>query len=320
MYVRHLSVTDFRSWEQADLDFAPGVSVLVGANGQGKTNLVEAVGYLATLASHRVAGDAPLIRRDASSASIRAVAVNEGRELTVQVEIASGKANRARVNRSPVRSPREVLGIVRTVVFAPGGPRAGPRRPRRAPPFPRRPARRPRAAVGRGAGGLRQGAAPALGPAQDRPPRPRRHEHPRRVGRPSRPRRGGARRRAPRAHRRARPARAGRLRRGGAGVRAGGGALPLARRDGGRPGAARRRPRPRPRRSRRCCSTRCAAAATRRSSAGCASSARTATTSSSRSARARRRGTPATGSRGRWRSRCAWGRSSCSGARAPNPS
>jgi DNA replication and repair protein RecF len=119
MYVRHLSVTDFRSWEQADLDFAPGVSVLVGANGQGKTNLVEAVGYLATLASHRVAGDAPLIRRGASSASIRAVAVNEGRELTVQVEIASGKANRARVNRSPVRSPREVLGIVRTVVFAP---------------------------------------------------------------------------------------------------------------------------------------------------------------------------------------------------------
>jgi DNA replication and repair protein RecF len=119
MYVRHLSVTDFRSWEQADLDFAPGVSVLVGANGQGKTNLVEAVGYLATLASHRVAGDAPLIRRDATSASIRAVAVNEGRELTVQVEIASGKANRARVNRSPVRSPREVLGIVRAVVFAP---------------------------------------------------------------------------------------------------------------------------------------------------------------------------------------------------------
>ncbi|HWN29622.1 MAG TPA: AAA family ATPase, partial [Actinomycetospora sp.] len=119
MYLRHLSVTDFRSWEQADLDLEPGVSVLVGANGQGKTNLVEAVGYLATLSSHRVAGDAPLIRRGASSASVRAVAVNEGRELTVQVEIASGKANRARVNRSPVRSPREVLGIVRTVVFAP---------------------------------------------------------------------------------------------------------------------------------------------------------------------------------------------------------
>jgi len=119
MYVRQLSVTDFRSWEQADLTLAPGVSVLVGANGQGKTNLVEAVGYLATLSSHRVAGDAPLIRRGTSSATIRAVVVNEGRELTVQVEIASGKANRARVNRAPVRSPREILGIVRTVVFAP---------------------------------------------------------------------------------------------------------------------------------------------------------------------------------------------------------
>jgi DNA replication and repair protein RecF len=119
MYVRQLSVTDFRSWEQAELTLAPGVSVLVGANGQGKTNLVEAVGYLATLSSHRVAGDAPLIRRGTSAATIRAVVVNEGRELTVQVEIASGKANRARVNRSPVRSPREILGIVRTVVFAP---------------------------------------------------------------------------------------------------------------------------------------------------------------------------------------------------------
>jgi DNA replication and repair protein RecF len=119
MYVRQLSVTDFRSWEQADLTLAPGVSVLVGANGQGKTNLVEAVGYLATLSSHRVAGDAPLIRRGTSAATIRAVVVNEGRELTVQVEIASGKANRARVNRSPVRSPREILGIVRAVVFAP---------------------------------------------------------------------------------------------------------------------------------------------------------------------------------------------------------
>ncbi len=119
MHVRQLSVTDFRSWEQADLTLEPGVSVLVGANGQGKTNLVEAVGYLATLSSHRVAGDAPLIRRGTSAATIRAVVVNEGRELTVQVEIASGRANRARVNRAPVRSPREILGIVRTVVFAP---------------------------------------------------------------------------------------------------------------------------------------------------------------------------------------------------------
>ncbi|HEY2191899.1 MAG TPA: DNA replication/repair protein RecF [Actinomycetospora sp.] len=119
MYVRELSVTDFRSWPQADLHLEPGVTVLVGANGQGKTNLVEAVGYLATLSSHRVSSDAPLVRRGASAAVIRATAVNEGRELTVQVEIQPGKANRARVNRSPVPRPREILGIVRTVVFAP---------------------------------------------------------------------------------------------------------------------------------------------------------------------------------------------------------
>jgi DNA replication and repair protein RecF len=119
MYVRELSVTDFRSWPQADLSLTPGVTVLVGANGQGKTNLVEAVAYLATLASHRVSSDAPLVRRGASAAVVRATAVNEGRELTVQVEIQPGKANRARVNRSPVPRPREILGIVRTVVFAP---------------------------------------------------------------------------------------------------------------------------------------------------------------------------------------------------------
>jgi DNA replication and repair protein RecF len=119
VYVRELSVTDFRSWPQADLHLTPGVTVLVGANGQGKTNLVEAVGYLATLSSHRVSSDAPLVRRGASVAVVRATAVNEGRELTVQVEIQPGKANRARVNRSPVARPREILGIVRTVVFAP---------------------------------------------------------------------------------------------------------------------------------------------------------------------------------------------------------
>lgn len=119
MYVRALSVTDFRSWEQADLTFEPGVSVLVGANGQGKTNLVEAVGYLATLASHRVSSDVPLIRRGATTAVVRAAVVNEGRELGVQIEISAGKANRARVNRSPVPRTRDVLGIVRTVVFAP---------------------------------------------------------------------------------------------------------------------------------------------------------------------------------------------------------
>ncbi|MEU5691100.1 DNA replication/repair protein RecF [Actinosynnema sp. NPDC020468] len=119
MYVRHLQVADFRSWEHADLAFEPGVCVLVGRNGQGKTNLVEALGYVATLGSHRVATDAPLIRHGASRAVVRTAVVNEGRELLVELEITAGRANRARINRGPVPRPRDVLGILRTVLFAP---------------------------------------------------------------------------------------------------------------------------------------------------------------------------------------------------------
>lgn len=119
MYVSHLEVTDFRSWEQAELTFDPGIAVLVGANGQGKTNLLEALGYLATLGSHRVSADAALVRQGAESAIVRATVVHEGRELTVELQISPGKANRARVNRSPVPRAREVLGILRTVLFAP---------------------------------------------------------------------------------------------------------------------------------------------------------------------------------------------------------
>jgi DNA replication and repair protein RecF len=119
VFVSHLQVSDFRSWEQADLVFEPGPNVLLGANGQGKTNLVEALGYLATLGSHRVATDAPLVRHGAARALVRAVAVNEGRELRLELEITPGRANRARINRAPVSRPRDVLGIVRTVLFAP---------------------------------------------------------------------------------------------------------------------------------------------------------------------------------------------------------
>ncbi|MCE7005085.1 DNA replication/repair protein RecF [Kibdelosporangium philippinense] len=119
MYVRQLQVVDFRSWEHADLTFEPGPCVLVGANGQGKTNLVEAIGYTATLGSHRVSTDAPMIRHGAQRAVVRTAVVNEGRELTIELEITSGKANRARVNRGPVPRPRDVLGILRTVLFAP---------------------------------------------------------------------------------------------------------------------------------------------------------------------------------------------------------
>jgi DNA replication and repair protein RecF len=118
VHLRRLAVTDFRSWEAAELDLTPGITVLVGPNGVGKTNLVEAAGYLATLGSHRVATDAPLIRRGAAQAVVRGQVVHLGRELSVEVEITSGRANRARVNRAPAK-PRDVLGILRTVLFAP---------------------------------------------------------------------------------------------------------------------------------------------------------------------------------------------------------
>ncbi|MEO8888974.1 MAG: DNA replication/repair protein RecF [Jatrophihabitantaceae bacterium] len=119
MYVRHLSVHDFRSWESADVDFDPGVSVLIGPNGQGKTNLVEAIGYVATLSSHRVPSDAPLVRSGCERATIGTAIVADGRELRVELEITPGRANRARLNGSPVPRPREVLGALRWVLFAP---------------------------------------------------------------------------------------------------------------------------------------------------------------------------------------------------------
>jgi DNA replication and repair protein RecF len=119
VHLRRLAVADFRSWERAELDLEPGVTVLVGPNGVGKTNLVEAVGYLTTLGSHRVAADAPLVRRGADRAVVRATVVHHGRELAVELEIAPGRTNRARVNRAPVARPRDVLGILRTVLFAP---------------------------------------------------------------------------------------------------------------------------------------------------------------------------------------------------------
>ena len=118
MHLRRLAVADFRSGEKAELDLEPGVTVLIGPNGVGKTNLVEAAGYLATLSSHRVATDAPLIRRGAEQAVVRGIVVHHGRELGLELEITAGRANRARLNRAPAK-PRDVAGILRTVLFAP---------------------------------------------------------------------------------------------------------------------------------------------------------------------------------------------------------
>jgi DNA replication and repair protein RecF len=123
VHLTRLGLTDFRSYAELTIGLAPGVTTFCGLNGEGKTNLVEAIGYLATLGSHRVATDAPLIRRDAGSAAdraiVRAVVGSSRGEALVEIEINPGKANRVRVNRAPLPRPREILGILRTVLFAP---------------------------------------------------------------------------------------------------------------------------------------------------------------------------------------------------------
>jgi DNA replication and repair protein RecF len=119
VHLTRLALTDFRSYAAADLALGPGVSTLLGANGQGKTNVVEAAGYVSTLGSHRVGTDAPLVRRGAERAILRAAVTSAERDSLVELEINPGRANRARVNRNPVPRPRQVLGILRTVLFAP---------------------------------------------------------------------------------------------------------------------------------------------------------------------------------------------------------
>ncbi|GAA1099773.1 DNA replication/repair protein RecF [Streptomyces javensis] len=119
MHVTHLSLADFRSYVRAEVALDPGVTAFVGPNGQGKTNLVEAVGYLATLGSHRVSSDAPLVRMGAERAVVRAAVVQGDRQQLIELELNPGKANRARINRSSQVRPRDVLGILRSVLFAP---------------------------------------------------------------------------------------------------------------------------------------------------------------------------------------------------------
>ena len=119
MHLTRLALTDFRSYVSADVTLAPGVTIFSGPNGEGKTNLVEAVGYVATLASHRVSQDAPLIRQGTDQAIIRAGITDATRDNLVEIEVNPGRANRVRLNRVPLPRPREVLGTLRTVLFAP---------------------------------------------------------------------------------------------------------------------------------------------------------------------------------------------------------
>ena len=119
MWVKGIRLADFRSYEQVEVELAPGVTTFVGPNGQGKTNLVEAVGYVSILGSHRVATDAPLVRLGAERAVVGVEAVKDDRSVLIEVEINPGKANRARINRAAATRPKDILGILRTVVFAP---------------------------------------------------------------------------------------------------------------------------------------------------------------------------------------------------------
>ena len=119
MHVAHLTLHAFRSYDALDLPLTPGPTAIVGSNGQGKTNIVEAIDYLARLSSHRVSGDAPLVKQGAEQAVVRAAVVKDGRQAVLEVEINPGRSNRARINRSPLPRPRDIAGLVRTVLFSP---------------------------------------------------------------------------------------------------------------------------------------------------------------------------------------------------------
>lgn len=122
MLIKHLSLSNFRNYETADVAFSPGVNLLVGPNGQGKTNLVEAIRYLSTLTSHRVAGYLPLIRHakpEISQAIIRVLAHHDSRDALVELELNRSTANRARINKASTPRVRDILGYVNTVTFAP---------------------------------------------------------------------------------------------------------------------------------------------------------------------------------------------------------
>ncbi|SRR6266508_3133239 len=119
MHLERLELVDFRNHPAVAVDLPPGPSVLVGPNGVGKTNILEAVGYLATLASHRPGQESSLVRVGAGSAIVRATAVRDGRTILIDLEIRPGAGLRGRLNRAPVPRARDLLGAVRATLFAP---------------------------------------------------------------------------------------------------------------------------------------------------------------------------------------------------------
>lgn len=119
MFIKHLELNNFRNYLKADVALSTGVNLLVGPNGQGKTNIVEAIRYLSTLSSHRVAGYIPMIKQDAGQAVVRALASHEDRDVLLELELNRDNPNKARINKSPAQRVRDVLGYVNSVTFAP---------------------------------------------------------------------------------------------------------------------------------------------------------------------------------------------------------
>jgi DNA replication and repair protein RecF len=119
VHLTRLALTDFRSYPELSIELGASVTTFSGPNGEGKTNLVEAIGYLATLGSHRVATDGPLVRHGAQRAVLRAAVTGAQGNALVEIELNPGRANRVRLNRAPMPRPRDILGALRTVLFAP---------------------------------------------------------------------------------------------------------------------------------------------------------------------------------------------------------
>jgi DNA replication and repair protein RecF len=119
VYVKRVRLTNFRNYKTADLGLYPGVNLLHGSNGQGKTNLVEAINFFGSLSSHRVAGLTPLLKQGEETAIISLELAHDERELLLEFELNSDSSNRARLNKSPVAKPKDILGYLNSVIFAP---------------------------------------------------------------------------------------------------------------------------------------------------------------------------------------------------------
>ena len=119
MFAKRVKLTNFRNYETADIEFSSGVNLIYGPNGQGKTNLVEALNFFAGLNSHRVAGHSPLIKQGKSTAIISLELSHEARDLLLEYEINTESSNRARLNKSEVTKPKDILGYLNSVIFAP---------------------------------------------------------------------------------------------------------------------------------------------------------------------------------------------------------